>query len=213
MRTYTKWTKSDIDKFVETVNHKVKEGKSYMQSFRECSDIYKIDCLTLRNLYYKVGIGRSTKPKEKPFTIEEIKELINNVNQLKKQGHSVRSACKLLAQGDNKLFLRLQNKYYSELKNIRQNNILTIKPKNKALSDEDINNLIKGFVNLIRRNTIYDLNEKYKSIIADYNIRLNNTIIELNKKNNLLKDVLLENERLKNNNNNSIDKLYDKIKQ
>lgn len=149
--------------------------------------------------------------KYKQFNMVESEKLFNNVNNLVKSGCSVYRACMMLANYDKKLCLRYQNKYRN-MQKCKNNNIITIKPIDKKLTDEDINNLIMGIVGLIKKTTAYSVSEHYKGIINEYNIRLNNTLIELNKKNNLLNTALKENEMLKESKSNNLNKLLNKVK-
>lgn len=91
-----------------------------------------------------------------------------------------------------------------------EDNIYTIKSAGKKLSDEDIDCLIMGIVGLIRKSTAYNVHEKYKSIVDDYENRLNQTIVELKKKDELLMEVMIENEKLKGG-GKSIDKLLEEV--
>lgn len=215
MRTYTNWSKKNLDELICFVEKYNKQGKSNMEAFKDFSKEHKLNVFTIRNLYYKILRENGTTKIVHKFSEEETRWLVSNVQKLKSKGSSTRSACLELANNDKSLFLRYLNKY-NKLEKIRvkNGNIITIKPQNKGLTDDDINNLIKGFVGLIKKNAVHDINLKYKTIINDYNARLNNTIIELNKKNNLLKDVLIENELLKSGklqNLNKLDKILEKI--
>ena len=92
----------------------------------------------------------------------------------------------------------------------KSGNIFTIRSYQRQISDEDLNNLIMGLVSLIKKSTAHDIHNHYKGIISDYHSRLNNTIVELQKKDKLLLEVLEENQKLKGEKN--IDSLYSKIK-
>ncbi len=212
MRTYTNWNKNKIEKLLEFVKVYEMQGKSNLSAFNDFAKKLGVKTYTIRNLYYKILREKGvTKKSKNVFSEDEKNWLLFNVQKLKQNGYSVRSACLKLANNDKSLGLRYINKYRKEEKiKISKGNIITIKPKSKALTDDDINNLIKGFVGLIKKNAIYELNLKYKTIIKDYNTRLNNTLIELNKKNNLLKNVLTENEILKSGKEFNVEKL-DKI--
>lgn len=212
MRTYTNWNKNNIEKLLEFVKEYEVQGKSNLSAFNDFAKKLGVKTYTIRNLYYKILREKGvTKKSKNVFSEDEKNWLLFNVQKLKQNGYSVRSACLKLANDDKSLALRYINKYRKEEKiKISKGNIRTIKPKSKVLTDDDINNLIKGFVGLIKKNAIYELNLKYKTIIKDYNTRLNNTLIELNKKNNLLKNVLTENEILKSGKEFNVEKL-DKI--
>lgn len=143
------------------------------------------------------------------FLDTEEKKLIRDIEDLLDGGYSIYSACMILANRDKKLARRYYDKYRSISK--YKDNIVTIRPVNKKLTDDDINSLIMGIVGLIKKSTAHDVSTHYKGIIEEYHIRLNSTLVELNKKNNLLNTVLAENEKLKGEVTH-IDSLYSRIK-
>lgn len=69
--------------------------------------------------------------------------------------------------------------------------------KKKTLSDEEIKSLFLGLVNLIKSNAIDDVSQKIKADYKKNSILLNNTILELKVKDQLLIDLKKENEELK----------------
>jgi membrane-anchored protein YejM (alkaline phosphatase superfamily) len=97
------------------------------------------------------------------------------------------------------------------MENNKTENIITINSDNRELTDEDVNNLIWGLVGLIRSTTKQRIVKQYKLIIDDYNVKLNGILEELNNKNKLLNTAIIENQKLKEKNNN-INKLLNKIK-
>ena len=97
------------------------------------------------------------------------------------------------------------------MENNKIENIITINNANRELTDEDVNNLIWGLVGLIRSTTKQRVVRQYKSIIEDYDTRLNDVLEELNNKNRLLNSAIIENKKLKDKNDN-INKLLNKIK-
>ena len=69
--------------------------------------------------------------------------------------------------------------------------------KKKPLSDEEIKSLFLGLVNLIKSSAIDDVSQKIKADYKKNSILLNNTILELKVKDQLLIDLKKENEELK----------------
>ena len=53
----------------------------------------------------------------------------------------------------------------------------------EILTEREINNLFLGFVNLIKKNVVFEKENHYKNEIKYCNFRINEYIIELNKKN------------------------------
>lgn len=208
MRTYNNWNKKDIEALVESVENENKR-ESNMSVFSNLAKKYNLSPLTIRNIYYKSRTDK--KMKYKHFDMEESKSMFNQINNLVSKGNSVRKACLIMAGEDQSLFLRYQNKYRKMLKQASQN-VKTIKTKDRRLTDIDIQNLFMAVAGLIKKSTAFDIGKYYKTIINDYHLRLNNALIELNKKNTLLSEVLKENEKLKGENIN-IDKLFGKVKE
>jgi len=85
-------------------------------------------------------------------------------------------------------------------------NILKFQPKPKEiLTNDEIDKVFAGLVRLIQKSAEYNAYEKAKSKINYYNKRLNETMIELNKRNLQIEELLKLNEEL-------ISKLNDKNK-
>ena len=64
----------------------------------------------------------------------------------------------------------------------RNCNILQFKNDNYVLSDSDINHMFNAFVNLIKKNTLLKYETMYKNKTKYLVDRLNDALIELNKK-------------------------------
>lgn len=192
------WNKEKINILFKEIDELKKCGYSYIYAFKKVATKLNLSPLTIKNLYYKKSKELGIKKQEtKPFTKDEEKWLFDSVNNLINSGFSIRGACKKLANYDYSLFLRYQNKYIKLKNKVMKENIVTMKISNAGLSEDNMNMLFKAIINLIKNNTVYEMDRKYKLIIDDYATRLNNSIIELNKKNLLLKKVLIENEKLK----------------
>ena len=69
--------------------------------------------------------------------------------------------------------------------------------KKKSLTDEEIKSLFLGLVNLIKSSAIENVSSKLKQDYKDNAIKLNNTIMELKLKNEIIEDLKKENEILK----------------
>lgn len=79
--------------------------------------------------------------------------------------------------------------------------------KKKSLTDDEIKSLFLGLVNLIKTSAIDDVSEKIKSEYKQNSILLNNTLLELKIKNEIIEDLKKENEILKSKTNKLIDKI------
>ncbi len=212
MRAYTLWNDEKINDLLNEVDWCKKQGYPSLFAFRKLAMKLNVNPLTIRNLYYKKIKERGVKTRKiKIFSKDEEVWLFNSVNHLIKDGCSVRGACKKLANGDKGLFLRFQNKYLKIKNKVVNQNIITMNPP-KEFGEEDIDILLKGVVNLIKNNALCEMDRKYNLIIEDYAQKLNNALLELNKKNVLLNKVLTENEELKCEKLTNISKLQSLIK-
>lgn len=81
--------------------------------------------------------------------------------------------------------------------------------KKKNLTDEEIKSLFLGLVNLIKSNAIDDVSSKIKNEYKKNSIMLNNTILELKIKNEIIDDLKKENDNLKS----KMEKLLNKIEE
>ena len=70
------------------------------------------------------------------------------------------------------------------------------KNKKKNLSDEDIKSLFLGLVNLIKSSAIDDVSSKIKQEYKKSSILLNNAMLEIKVKNEIIEDLKRENEEL-----------------
>lgn len=154
---------------------------------------------TVRNLYYalaknlnddvdalnKFSIQKIKINTPKSFSKEDETKLINDVTNLKKQGHSIRNAVFLLANGDPKLALRYQNKYRNCIKN------------NPKLINESIENSSKDKGNPLPKISEFQMAKLKKEI----NGLVERIAINLTKENANLKkkigELRLENLKLK----------------
>ena len=124
-----------------------------------------------------IDLSKHEKIKQMPFDEDEEKEVVMKILRLCANGMSVRRACLEMSSGDLGKMIRFQNKYRNCLKNNpkliracveelksegieskieekiekpRPNNVLVM-PKQKELSDKDIEALFMGLVRLVKR--------------------------------------------------------------
>lgn len=79
--------------------------------------------------------------------------------------------------------------------------------KKKTLTDDDIKSLFLGLVNLIKTNAVDDVSTKIKKEYKKNSIMLNNTLLELKIKNEIIEELKRENENLKSKTNSLIKKI------
>ena len=149
---------------------------------------------------------------------ELLLNLLDNSDNL-----SVRKKCLKLANFDKTKMLRIQNKYYNLLKNnpnLVKKCVFLLKkakkpvrdigktqnptmPKNiismpvnstKILSDADINSLFLGLVNLVKENTKQTLKNSIQKEVNFMTSALQKSLIELRKKDTLIRNLETEND-------------------
>jgi len=83
--------------------------------------------------------------------------------------------------------------------------------KKKSLTDDEIKSLFFGLVKLIKTSAIDDVSQKIKEDYKKNSIILNNTILELKVKNEIIEDLKKENELLKSK-TNKLEKKIENLK-
>lgn len=139
-----KWNNEQIKLLFEIVEKNNRLGKPNLDSFEEYAKISNKNVLTIRNFYYSfLKILRTDRKLQSDLNIDinnhsvevfehfddfQSKKIENEIENLVKQGMSVRSACLKLSHGDYKKMLRLQNKYRN-IKNKKSKDIMHSKQK------------------------------------------------------------------------------------
>ena len=146
----------------------------------------------------------------------------NNTEQLMKillrnEGLSVRGACRKLARGDKKLMIRYQNKYRNTLKHnpqlverilteLRAENVhvrnfksnISIMPvKEEKITEKEIQSLFWGLVRLVKRNAEEEIESTLKREAEFANTALQNSLIDLRRKEVLINELREQNKALK----------------
>ena len=100
-----------------------KQGEALSEVFKRAAQKYKMSPGSIRNFYYRsIAEGMATDlqvKKLKPFTKEEEKNLISSILRERKKCGSLRRALLNLANGNEVLALRYQNKFANLLKKQR----------------------------------------------------------------------------------------------
>ncbi len=133
------------------------------------------------------------------FSEEETKNLIKEILRQKCMGVSVRKSCLNLADGDLSKMVRFQNKFrnisatnrklyeqcLSELKSeglgikSEKRNVVYMKPQERKLSDEDVNSLFLGLINLVKKTAIENVEKSLVSETEFANTTLRQTLSKL----------------------------------
>lgn len=177
---------------------------------------------SVRNYYYKdvenlkkdkkrcqrlgIEIEKHEKSHFTAFDKNEEDRLLVEIENLTKQGQSVRGACKKLSGGDLTQMTRLQNKYQNLKKAKVPNNIISFK-KERLLTESDINSLFMGLVKLIRKSAVDEFMEKTKLEKESSSYLLKRAFLDLNKKDKQITELRTEFESLKNENRKLLQKI------
>ena len=79
----------------------------------------------------------------------------------------------------------------------KNNKIIQFQPKqSELLSQSEIMKVFSGLVRLIQKSADYNAQQKMKAQLEYYKQKLNETIIELNKRNNQIEELLKVNDEL-----------------
>ena len=133
------------------------------------------------------------------FSEEETKNLIKEILRQKCMGVSVRKSCLNLADGNLSKMVRFQNKFrnisatnrklyeqcLSELKieglgiKSEKRNVVYMKPQERKLSDEDVNSLFLGLINLVKKTAIENVEKSLVSETEFANTTLRQTLSKL----------------------------------
>lgn len=162
------------------------------------------------------GITNSIKTNH--FTDEETAKLLRAILRNDKK-MSVRKACFELADGDANLMMRYQNKYRNALKTqpelikkisqelqsqniktrdeVTRNNIMIMPLKQQeTITEKEIQSLFWGLVKLVKRSAEEEVQANLKREAEFANNTLSNALIDLRRKEMLIKELKEQNERL-----------------
>ncbi len=160
------WNDKEVASLFKSVENCKAQKKSLKFAFEEHAKKFKRKPNSVRNYYYKevdnlatdkvrcqrlnIKIENHTKNHFVCFEKEECQNVLQEIEKFTQEGMSVRSACFKLANGDLAQMTRLQNKY----QNMKKNNVIQFRQRQKMLSDNEINSLFLGLVRLIKKNAI-----------------------------------------------------------
>ena len=195
------WTKAEICKLFAVVEEYKKGSKPIMWAFKSFAQSFARSPASVRNFYYqklkefqqnpaiakKFGINLQSHQKHLPvfFSHDESEKTIKSIEQLTKQGHSVRWACKTLSGGDISLMLRLQNKYHAEKQKSQEkekNKVLVMPTRQSGLSEQEVNSLVLGLIKLVRRTATESAEKNFENTLRVANIELRRSIKNLAEK-------------------------------
>lgn len=224
------WELNEIKKLMDMVANK--GSKSLLQIFEMFANSTNRKSLSVRNFYYKI-LELIQNDKE-IATLLEAEDIARNISNshfseadtetllrtlLKNEKNiSVRKACLELANGDDKLMIRYQNKYRNALKqnpelvekilyelkeeNVRVrkvnfDNISVMPSPKKLITDKEIQSLFWGLVRLVKKSAEQDIELNLKRETEFANTALQNSLIDLRRKEMLIKELKEQNAILK----------------
>ena len=213
-KNFKPWNNERIKHLFSFVEEKKKMHLSLIKIFDEYAMLTNTKKNSIRNYYYnqieyfnlhkdqakQLGVDLNFhKAKEiSHFSKNTELELVNKIEELTKNGYSVRKACLTLAKNNIDEMMRLQNKYRSYISSKNQNkkqaDILQFKPKiEQELTDSDINNLFLGLVRVIKKNAIKQVSKQLISECEWANSTLRKTLVTLNNKEQTIQTLNLKN--------------------
>lgn len=119
-----KLSEKQIEELMALAKVAKKQNATLLQVFEEIASKYSLKAGSVRNVYYKrlkdgKGVDGLTAKQVKPFSKEEQKDMLKRVLIARRNTSSMRGAFLEVAQGDEKLAMRYQNKYCNMLKKER----------------------------------------------------------------------------------------------
>ena len=142
-----------------------------------------------------------------------LRVLLNNEKNI-----SVRRACMELAKGDDTLMMRYQNKYRNALKNqpelvsrildelkskqirvreVEPNNIMVMPLAKQLITEKEIQSLFGGLIRLVKKSAEQEISTQLKREAEFANTALQNSLIDLRRKEILIKELQEQNLILK----------------
>lgn len=191
------WENDEVRALFKQVEECKERGEKIKQAFICHAEKFARKENSVRNYYYYelkdesrlkmlgIDIKKHAKNKIATFSEEEERALIERLQQMTKNGMSVRKACLLLADGDALKLLRYQNKYRNFLAKERnkqqskKENIIVFKKPSGALSDSEVQSLFMGLVRLVKRNACIEGEERAKQKIENANQKLKKALLQL----------------------------------
>ena len=221
---FSVWSDKEVKDLFKVVEECKTSNRPLKEAFSKHGQVYHRKGNSVRNYYYhevdnleqdeerrkrlQIDLSKHLKNKLVPFSKRQEEEFLQKIEEYKKQGMSVRSACIKLSGGDMTLMTRLQNKFQNLKKeNASKDNIITFRKREKSLSMNDINSLFMGLVKLIKKTTQEEVESKIKEERLTNEYLLKEAYNELNERAKELKTLKAEYQILKNDNLKLTDKM------
>ena len=225
------WSLTEVKRLLNMISNK--GSKSLLSVFNDFATMTKRQPFSVRNFHYKLmeqaehdneivellGIKKMAQNIKnnhfsKDDTVILLQNLLNNDKNI-----SIRRACLDLANGDDKLMIRYQNKYRNLLKtkpqlvskvanelrakgvkvrNVGIKDNIAVMPTPKAqITDKEIQSLFFGLVRLIRKSAEENVEIRLKRDAEFASTALQNSLIDLRRKEILIRELEEQNRSLK----------------
>ena len=192
------YSREEAESFVKYICQGKGQGKTLTRIFEEYAAATHRAKGSVRNYYYallkstdnaevrEILKGTSLRAEDvRPFTDEETDKILREILRQKSKGVSVRRAVLNLADGDDKLMLRYQNKYRNMLK--KQPDEVRAAAQKLGLPAEEF---VRPAKSTLERRVEAEINALYDRLalgLREENARLRETVRRLSEENDLLR--------------------------
>lgn len=201
-----------FDNFAKQTNRKTFSVRNFYYKLLELANIDN----KIAQVLNKNGIENAeirTNHFSSTETENLLRILLNNEKNI-----SVRRACMELAKGDDTLMMRYQNKYRNALKNqpelvsrildelkskqirvreVEPNNIMVMPLAKQLITEKEIQSLFGGLIRLVKKSAEQEISTQLKREAEFANTALQNSLIDLRRKEILIKELQEQNLILK----------------
>ena len=214
-----------FSEFAELSGRKANSVRNYY--YAELAELEK-NCEKRERL--KIDLTKHFKLRQVPFCESDEKSLVKYILEQSAKGVSVRRACLQLSNNNLSDMIRFQNKYRNlikskpklfeecaeELKRVgvnvcveskKQSSNILYMPKQKTLSDKDIESLFMGLVRLVKRVANEQANQQAQSQIKLINDNLKTALVNIKSKENEIEKLSSNLRVLQNENSNLTEKI------
>ena len=213
---FSNWNDQEVKSLFAEVEDCKRQNKALKNAFVNHAKKFHRQPNSVRNYYYHevdnllqdakrsktlgIDIQKHSKSHFSGFDKEAEEKLFEDVDNMTRQGLSVRSACMKLSGGNLTEMTRLQNKYQNMKRKLNANGKIILFRKRKVLTESDINSLLMGLVRLIKKNAIEDFVERSKLEKQSSNFLLKKAFVDLQRKDKQIAELRADFEQLKTEN-------------
>lgn len=200
------YSAQEAEGLVEYISEGKKAGKTLTSLFAGYGSRHGRASGSVRNYYYQLLKAKDEKAKRilrgkglkaekiREFTESETDEMLKKILAERSKGVSVRRAIQRIAEGNDRLMLRYQNKYRNMLK--KQPERISDTARSMGLENLVVQKSASGTKDFLERRLEKEINDLYDRLalsLKNENERLKETLRQLNEENELLRRVAREN--------------------